>query len=206
MVGVRATSRASATYVVAPAALAGVLALATAVAWGDVGHAPAPDEGTQIPRIVWLLGIALTILVGLLLLPQARRGGDYLRRVRGFSRNARLLLLRTPFSGLSVSIWRLLFYLYLLASGHDTLFVAQLASINWIAHGLSVIPSGIHVGEFEEAGGTTLLFTGYFVSSSRRPEVAGTATLFSSWLGTSTGHTCPSPKPRPAAKWLICWL
>src|SRR2546428_512848 len=80
---------------------------------------------------------------GRLLLRQVRRGGDSLRRVRGFSRNARLLLLRAPFSGLSVSIWRLLFYLYLLASGHDTLFVAQLASINWIAHGLSVIPSGI---------------------------------------------------------------
>ena len=47
MVGVRATSRASATYVVAPAALAGVLALATAVAWGDVGHAHASDEGTR---------------------------------------------------------------------------------------------------------------------------------------------------------------
>jgi MFS family permease len=42
-----------------------------------------------------------------------------------------------------VSIWRLLFYLYLLAAGHDTLFVAQLASINWIFHGLAVIPSGI---------------------------------------------------------------
>src|SRR5256886_12151680 len=143
MVEVRATSRASATYGVAPAALAGVLALTSTLAWGDVGHAHAPDEGTQVPRVVWLLAIALTILVGLLLLRQARRGGDYLRRVRGFSRNARLLLLRTPFSGLSVSIWRLLFYLYLLASGHDTLFVAQLASINWIAHGLSVVPSGI---------------------------------------------------------------
>src|SRR5437870_4053338 len=143
MVEVRATSRPSATYGVAPAALAGLLALTSTLAWGDVGHAHAPDESTQVPRVVWLLGIALTILVGFLLLRQARRGGDYLRRVRGFSRNARLLLLRTPFSGLSVSIWRLLFYLYLLASGHDTLFVAQLASINWIAHGLSVIPSGI---------------------------------------------------------------
>src|SRR3989454_5021182 len=143
MVRVPATSRASATYGVAPATLAGVLALATTVAWGDVGHTHGPDDGTQVPLVVWLLGIALTILVGLLLLRQARRGGDYLRRVRGFSRNARLLLLRAPFSGLSVSIWRLLFYLYVLASGHDTLFVAQLASINWIAHGLSVIPSGI---------------------------------------------------------------
>src|SRR2546425_7597588 len=102
MVEVRATSRASATYVVAPAALAGVLALATAVAWGDVGHAHAPDEGTQVPRVVWLLGIALTILVGLLLLRQARRGGGSLRRLRGFSPNARLPLLRAPLSGPSV--------------------------------------------------------------------------------------------------------
>ena len=85
MVEVRATSRASATYGVAPAALAGLLALTSTVAWGDVGHAHAPDEGTQVPRVVWLLGIAFTILVALILLRQARRGGDYLRRVRGFS-------------------------------------------------------------------------------------------------------------------------
>src|SRR2546425_227102 len=85
----------------------------------------------------------LTIVVALVVVRQARHGGEYLRRIQGFSRNARLLLIRTPFSGLSVSIWRLLFYLYLLAKGHDTLFVAQLASINWIAHGLAVIPAGI---------------------------------------------------------------
>ncbi|MBI2223480.1 MAG: radical SAM protein, partial [Betaproteobacteria bacterium] len=71
------------------------------------------------------------------------RCAPYLRRILGFSRNARLLLARTPLNGLSVSIWRLLFYLYLLAAGHDTLFVAQLASINWIFHGLTVIPAGI---------------------------------------------------------------
>src|SRR5256885_15868583 len=99
MVGVRATSRASATYVVAPAALAGVLALATAVAWGDVGHAHAPDEGTQVPRVVWLLGIALTILVGLLLLRQARRGGGHLPAGAGVSPHPRPLLLGPPVRG-----------------------------------------------------------------------------------------------------------
>ncbi len=89
-----------------------LLALA-APAWGDSGHAHGPEESAHTPLAVWLVAIGLTILVAVLVVWQARRGGEYLRRVRGFSRNARLLIFRTPFSGLSVSIWRLLFYLYL---------------------------------------------------------------------------------------------
>ncbi len=84
-----------------------LLALA-APAWGDSGHAHGPEESAHTPLAVWLVAIGLTILVAVLVVWQARRGGEYL-----------------------------------LAAGHDTLFVAQLASINWIAHGLSVIPSGI---------------------------------------------------------------
>src|SRR3989441_5833927 len=114
-----------------------------AIAWANGDHAHGPDAGPPVPLVVWLVGIGLAVVVALVVVRQARHGGEYLRRIQGFSRNARLLLIRTPFSGLSVSIWRLLFYLYLLAKGHDPLFVAQLASINWIAHGLSVIPSGI---------------------------------------------------------------
>ena len=124
------------------AATASVLGLVTR-AWGDGGHAHGPEAGVTTPWLVWLVGIALTLVVAFVVIRQARRGGEYLRRIESFSRNARLLLLRTPLSGLSVSIWRLLFYLYLLAAGHDTLFVAQLASLNWIAHGLAVIPAGI---------------------------------------------------------------
>src|SRR5919201_3371990 len=120
-----------------------VVAAREATAWADGGHAHGPETVSRTPAAVWLVGIGLTLLVAIVLMWHARAGGEYLRRVRGLSRNARLLLVRTPFSGLSVSIWRLLFYLYLLATGHDTLFVAQLASINWIAHGLAVIPSGI---------------------------------------------------------------
>jgi MFS family permease len=122
--------------------LASVLAL-TAATWGDGGHAHGPEDSAAAPVPLWLIGIALTIAVTLVVVWQARHGGEYLRRLQSFSRNARLLLLRTPLSGLSVSIWRLLFYLYLLAAGHDTLFVAQFASINWISHGLAVIPAGI---------------------------------------------------------------
>ena len=46
-----------------------------------------------------------------------------------------------PFSGLSVSLLRLLFNLYLLTVGFNTLFVAKFAAINWTFHGLWVIPS-----------------------------------------------------------------
>src|SRR2546428_154936 len=124
---------------------ASIAALLTraAIARSDGGHSHGPEASGPVPLSVWLVGIGLTIVVALVVVRQARHGGEYLRRIQGFSRNARLLLIRTPFSGLSVSIWRLLFYLYLLAKGHDTLFVAQLASINWIAHGLAVIPAGI---------------------------------------------------------------
>jgi MFS family permease len=124
------------------ATVVGVLVFSV-TAWGDGGHAHGPEDAARTPLAVWLVGLGLTLLVAFVAVRQARRGGEYIRRVRRFSRNARLLLLRTPFSGLSVSIWRLLFYLYLLSAGHDTLFIAQLASVNWIAHGLSVIPAGV---------------------------------------------------------------
>jgi hypothetical protein len=61
-----------------------VLALA-ATAWGDVGHAHGPDEGARAPLAVWLVGIGLTILVAVLVVRQARRRGEYVRRVLGFS-------------------------------------------------------------------------------------------------------------------------
>src|SRR5262249_18931322 len=130
----------------APVALGGsivaVLARA-ATALADGGHAHGPEDSAPVPLAVWLVGIAFTVILAIVVVRQSGHGGEYLRRFQGFSRNAGLLLTRTPFSGLSVSIWRLLFYLSRRAKGHDTLFVAQLASINWIAHGLAVIPAGI---------------------------------------------------------------
>lgn len=147
------------------AALAAVLAYA-ALAWGNGGHAHGPDDSAPVPLAVWLVGVGLTLLVALVLAWRLRRGGEYIRRVLGFSRNARLLILRAPFSGLSVAIWRVLFYLYLLAAGHDTLFVAQLASINWIAHGLSVIPSGILSDLFGRRGVFLVSYTGNILGTA----------------------------------------
>src|SRR5574341_43814 len=113
------------------------------VAWADGDHGHGPADKVVAPLWIWALGLGVLALIVFGLIRQARRGTLIGERVRGFSRNARLLLIRSPFSGLSVSLFRLLFNLYLLAVGFDTLFVAKFAAINWTCHGLSVIPSGI---------------------------------------------------------------
>lgn len=112
-------------------------------AWADVGHEHAPAVKAAAPYWVWALGLGGLTVIILFLIFQTKRGGLSAARFRGFSRNARLLILRSPFSGLSTSLIRLLFNLYLLAAGFDTLFVAKFAALNWTFHGLSVIPSGI---------------------------------------------------------------
>ena len=68
---------------------------------------------------------------------------NYIERVRGFSPNARLLLYRSLLVGLNFGIWAVLFNLYLLSLGFDKVFVAQMISVNWLAHGALVIPAGI---------------------------------------------------------------
>lgn len=112
------------------------------VVWADVGHDAHPPK-IVAPLWVWAVGLGLLTFIVLVLIRQARRGKVLRERFSGFSRNARLLLIRSPFSGLSVSLLRFLFNLYLLAVGFDLLFVARFTAINWTFHGLSVIPSGI---------------------------------------------------------------
>lgn len=68
---------------------------------------------------------------------------EYLERIKNFSRNARLLLLRSLLVGLNWGIWTLLFNLYLLSLGFDKVFVAQMVAVNWLTHGAMVIPAGI---------------------------------------------------------------
>lgn len=112
-------------------------------AWADVGHGEVPTAKMVAPLWLWAVGLGALTLIVVFFILQAKRGSLIGQRFRGFSRNARLLLLRSPFSGLSISLLRLLFNLYLLAVGFDTLFVAKFVAINWTCHGLSVIPSGI---------------------------------------------------------------
>lgn len=118
------------------------LLFASSLVWAHGEHEADAPKGSG-PLWAWGLGAAVLVVVAVILIRQARRGTLLGERFSGFSRNAGLLLLRSPFSGLSVSLLRLLFNLYLLAVGFDLLFVAKFAAINWTCHGLSVIPSGI---------------------------------------------------------------
>jgi MFS family permease len=108
-----------------------------------VGLGEVPAAEISAPFWVWAVGLGLLTLFVLYLIYRARRGRLFGEKFSGFSRNARLLILRSPFTGLSVSLMRLLFNLYLLAVGFDTIFVAKFVAIQWIFHGLIVIPSGI---------------------------------------------------------------
>ncbi len=114
----------------------------SSLAWADGDHGASAPRGAG-PLWVWGLGGVILLAVAVVLIRQAKRGTLIGERFSGFSYNARLLLLRSPFSGLSASLLRLLFNLYLLAVGFDLLFVAKFAAINWTCHGLSVIPAGI---------------------------------------------------------------
>ncbi len=135
-------------------------------AWADVGHDHAPAVKMAAPFWVWAIGLAGLTAIALVLIRQARRGGLGVGRIRGFSRNARLLILRSPFSGLSTSLTRLLFNLYLLAVGFDALFVAKFAAINWICHGLSVIPSGIFSDLFGRRRVFLIAYSGNLLATS----------------------------------------
>jgi hypothetical protein len=128
------------------ALLCGALALPAGLP--SLGYAHTPEgggavtppslEALQIPAV--LFGV---LVVGCLIALRLLRGSDYVERIRGFSRNARLLLVRGPFLGISLGVWNLLFNLYLLALGFEPTFVAKMIAVNWLLHGLMVIPAGM---------------------------------------------------------------
>lgn len=124
-----------------------------ALANGGQGHDGALGVGSAMPLVVAgvaALGIGAVILLLYAKFRKSAQGplavlgrSEYVATVLGFSRNAKLLLARSAVSGLSTGPWALLFNLYLLAVGFDPKFVAMAASLNWLSHGLFVIPAGI---------------------------------------------------------------
>lgn len=67
----------------------------------------------------------------------------YLRRLRGFSRNARLYLLFSFLSGLSFSIYYLFFNLYILSMDYDPGFLGLLVAIPMGINLVVAIPAGL---------------------------------------------------------------
>lgn len=73
---------------------------------------------------------------------------EYFSRLRGFSRNARLLLisnvfsLKPPVGGLARGLWYVLFTLYLLELGYDMAFIGAVLTVDAAAHASAVFPLG----------------------------------------------------------------
>ena len=73
----------------------------------------------------------------------------YVRRVRGFSSNARLYLLSTVITGLSYSIYWLIFNLYIDSSGYSRSFLGELQSMPHLIAIFAGVPAGMladHIG------------------------------------------------------------
>jgi MFS family permease len=120
----------------------GAVALSIASpAWADGDHGG--TASTVAPWWVWVIGLSVLALTVYTVTRHRLKSTAMGEQFKGFSRNAKLLLIQSPFSGLTVSLMHLLFNLYLLALGFDVLFVAKYVALNWSFHGLSVIPFGI---------------------------------------------------------------
>ena len=68
---------------------------------------------------------------------------DYFRKIRMFSRNARLFLLATFLNGFTLGIWTVLFNLYLLNLGFHEDFIGYTFLLGGLAAGLAAFPVGV---------------------------------------------------------------
>ena len=96
----------------------------------------------------------------------------YVRRVRGFSSNARLYLLSTVITGLSYSIYWLIFNLYIDSSGYSRSFLGELQSMPHLIAIFAGVPAGVladHIGRKRalllSSAGQTAAMLGVVLSS-----------------------------------------
>jgi MFS family permease len=87
---------------------------------------------------------------------------DYLRKIRMFSRNARLFLSATFLNGFATGIWTVLFNLHLLELGFREDFIGYMLLLGGLAAGLAAFPAGIVCGKI---GRKKTLLTGVAVGS-----------------------------------------
>lgn len=146
------------------AVLVFLLIISRAIALADAGHGSATRVAA--PWWVWMGGIGVLVLAVFIVIrtgvQRSRAGGEF----TGFSRNAKLLLMQSPFSGVTVSLIHLLFNLYLLALGFDLLFVAKFVALQWTFHGLSVIPFGILADMFGRRRVYLAAYSGNLIATS----------------------------------------
>lgn len=74
--------------------------------------------------------------------------GDYLKTIKSFKVNAKLLLANVLLRFIGYGIFSLLFNLYILQIGYDVDFIGYLTALNNIAVALMAIPSGFIIDRF----------------------------------------------------------
>jgi MFS family permease len=89
----------------------------------------------------------------------------YARRLRDFSPNARLYLLSTVITGLSFSIYMLIFNLYVDAQGYPRSFLGELQSLPNLIALLAAAPSGVLVDRIGRKQGLLLANVGRLLAS-----------------------------------------
>src|SRR6266480_4334527 len=78
----------------------------------------------------------------------------YLRTFGRFQRNARLYLISSALSGVTLGIILVLYNLYLISLGYDTYFIGLIILNGTLGAGLAIFPAGICVDRF---GGKSVL-------------------------------------------------
>jgi MFS family permease len=89
----------------------------------------------------------------------------YLRRLRSFSANARFYLLSTVITGLSFSIYMLIFNLYVDSRGYSRTFLGELQSLPYLIALFGAVPAGMLVDQIGRKRALLLANAGRTVAS-----------------------------------------
>ena len=103
--------------------------------------------------------------------------GRYLRRLRNLSRNARLFLLSIIITGLSFSIYMLVFNLYIVSRGYPRSFLGELQSLPSLIALLGALPAGMLVDHIGRKRAMVLASAGQTLAALGIVVAAGTGWL-----------------------------
>src|SRR5437879_11771178 len=89
---------------------------------------------------------------------------EYIRRVGGFQRNARLYLVSNALSGVTAGTFLVLYNLYLVSLGYSPAFIGVELFVLTIGAGLAIFPAGICVDRY--SGKSILIWSSVLIGGA----------------------------------------